>query len=312
MKWNPYIFEIRHLTSCMCENLEKLDKIICDSLGLQSSPYDYGHFLLFEGETSQTSISWVKLIHEILYYSDMDYGMKMKSEVFDAFFAKHTLKSSPRVTCMLPRLLDLLYDELNMYIIKVFPGDNPQILKNIHTREVILKNETGAFLCNEDGKLLSYYPSIEVLMDKPTEIENYPNCFYKPCIRAMKIPEGVTSFSSNFFRFGMIEEELILPNSLKTIGTDMDGCIFANTYIGHIAIPKSVEAIGVFAFGSSRIKELVYPDKIIESQYMRQFKDAIIDNLTIPKGVYCYLQRKRIKIEQLFVGWVKIKNYVVN
>ena len=312
MKWNPYIFEIRCLTSCLCENLEKLDKIICESLGLQSSPYDYGHFLLSEGGMDHISISWVKLIHEILYYSDMDYGMKMKSEVLDAFVAEHALKSSPRATRMLSRLLDLIYDELNMYIIKVFSGDNPQILKNIHTREVLLKNETGAFLCNEDGKLLSYYPSIEVLMDKPIGIEDYPNCFYKPCIRTMKVPEGVTGFSSNFFRSGMIEGELILPDSLKTIGTEMDVCVFANTYIGHLAIPKSVETIGVFAFGSSRIKELVYPNKIIESQHMRQFKDAIIGNLTIPEGVFGYLHRNKIEVEHLLIGCVKIENYAVS
>ncbi len=315
----PSTFEIRCRTTNKCVDLEELDKKICDFFALKYSANDYGHFLFSEGEMHQSSISWVGFIHTIVYYSDIDYGVRRKSEVLGAlaFVIEYAVKFPFRMMHILSQLLDLLYDELNMCIyVTVYPDEYDQLtLKNNYTHELLLKNETGAFLCDEGGKLLSYYPSIKALMDKTIvkEYYSYGASFYKPCIYVMKVPEGVTGFSRDFFRGGMINGELELPNSLKTIGTEMDDCVFADTYIGHITIPMSVESIGTYAFGNSKIVELFYPYRIIESQYLRQFKGASIDNLIISKDVSNYLHKNELRDEHLFYPYeAEIMNCIVH
>ncbi len=167
---------------------------------------------------------------------------------------------------------------------------------------MILENETGLFLCEENGKLLSYYPSIEVLMEKTKVREHYTygESYYKPSIHSLIIPEGITSFSREFFRGGYIAGTLELPSTLKTIGTEKDYCVFANTFIGRVVLPDSIESIGEFAFGNSKIEEFVYPDKIIEVQYARQFKGTSINKLLLPERVFDYLQAQGRRIESLF------------
>ena len=198
---------------------------------------------------------------------------------------------------------------------------NEMILKsdNNYTGEIILRNETGIFLCDENGKLLSYYPSIEVLTDEAVVRERYTygDSYYKPCIKTMIVPEGVTSFCRDFFRWGMIAGDLVLPSTLKRIGSygltyKEDDCVFANTSIGRIVLPDTIESIGIFAFGNSCIGELVYPNKIIESQYARQFKGAIINRLLIPQNVFDYLQAQSRSPEHLLnYGPNKISDCIV-
>lgn len=153
----------------------------------------------------QGSISWAGLIHEIVYWSDIDYGTRRKSEVLGAlvYVIKHTVHFPIRMIDVLSRLLDFIYDEQNMYLhVTVHPDkyDPSYLYKNIYAHKIILKNETGLFECNEGGKLLSYYPSIQVLMDKTEMREHYTygESYYKPSIHSLIIPEGITSFSREF------------------------------------------------------------------------------------------------------------------
>lgn len=179
---------------------------------------------------------------------------------------------------------------------------------------MILKNETGLFECDEEGKLLSYFPSIEVLMEKTKVRERYTygDSYYKPCIHSMIVPEGVTSFCRNFFRGGMIEGDLVLPQTLKVIGTEIDDCVFADSSIGRVILPNTIESIGVFAFGNSKIVEFVYPDMILELQYARQFKGASINKLLLPQRVFDYLQVHGRRIESLFNPFdTSISDYIL-
>lgn len=173
---------------------------------------------------------------------------------------------------------------------------------DLFVHKKILKNETGLFECDEEGKLLSYYPSIEVLIEKTEVREHYTygDAYYRPCIHSMIVPEGVTGFSRDFFRGGYISETLELPYTIKTIGSEEDCCVFADTSIGRLILPDSIESIGNFAFGNSKIEEVVYPKKIIEFQYARQFKGAKINRLLLPQNVFYYLQTQGHRPESLF------------
>ena len=301
-------FEIRSLHTHKCVDYSVLDKLICEKFSLKFSNEDYGHFPFHEAEMPQKSISWAGLIHTIVYYSDIDCGTRRKSEILGAliYVIKHAIHFPMRMIDILSRLLDFIYDEQKMYIyVSVHPDkyDPSYLYKNIYTHKMILKNETGLFECDEDGKLLSYYPSIKVLRDKTEVLERHAhwrNSYNRPCIHSMIVPDGVTSFCQDFFRGGMIDGDLVLPKTLKMIGTDMDDCVFANTYIGRIILPDSIETIGIFAFGNSEIEEFVYPDKIIELPYLRQFKGTKINRLLLSQNVFEYLQVQGRRIESLF------------
>lgn len=300
-------FEIRHLSTKECVDYEELDKLICEKFDLKYSNEDYGHFPFLEGEMHQESISWAGLIHEIVYWSDIDYGTRRKSEVLGAlvYVIKYAIRFPMRMIDVLSKLLDFIYDEQKMYIyVRMRPNecDPDYLYKNVYAHKQILKNETGLFECDEDGKLLSYYPSINVLMEK-TEVRErytYSDSYYRPCIHSMIVPEGVTSFCREFFRGGMIEGDLVLPQTVKVIGTEIDYSVFADSSIGRVILPNTIESIGVFAFGKSNIEELVYPDKIIELQYARQFKGTKINTLLLPQNIFDYLQVQGRRIESLF------------
>lgn len=312
-------FEIRHLSTKKCVDYEELDKLICEKFDLKFSNEDYGHFPFFEGEMHQESISWAGLIHEIVYRSDIDYGTRRKSEVLGAlvYVIKYAIRFPMRMIDVLSKLLDFIYDEQKMYIyVRMRPDeyDPDYLYKNVYAHKQILKNETGLFECDEDGKLLSYYPSINVLMEK-TEVRErytYSDSYYRPCIHSMIVPEGVTSFCREFFRGGMIEGDLVLPQTLKVIGTEIDYSVFADSSIGRVILPNTIESIGVFAFGNSNIEELVYPDKIIELQYARQFKGTKINTLLLPQNIFDYLQVQGRRIESLFNPFdTSISDYIL-
>lgn len=312
-------FEIRHLSTKECVDYEELDKLICEKFDLKYSNEDYGHFPFLEGEMHQESISWAGLIHEIVYWSDIDYGTRRKSEVLGAlvYVIKYAIRFPMRMIDVLSKLLDFIYDEQKMYIyVRMRPNecDPDYLYKNVYAHKQILKNETGLFECDEDGKLLSYYPSINVLMEK-TEVRErytYSDSYYRPCIHSMIVPEGVTSFCREFFRGGMIEGDLVLPQTLKVIGTEIDYSVFADSSIGRVILPNTVESIGVFAFGKSNIEELVYPDKIIELQYARQFKGTKINTLLLPQNIFDYLQVQGRRIESLFNPFdTSISDYIL-
>ena len=313
-------YEIRSLHTQKCVDYNELDKLICEKFSLKFSNEDYGHFPFHEDEMPQKSISWAGLIHATVYYSDIDYGTRRKSEILGAlvYVIKHAIHFPMRMIDILSRLLDFIYDEQKMYIyVSIHPDkyDPPYLYKNIYAHKMILKNETGLFECDEDGKLLSYYPSIEVLMEKNEVRERYTNwicSYYRPCIHSMIVPEGVTSFCKDFFRGGMIGGDLVLPKTLKMIGTDTEDCVFAETNIGRIILPDSIESIGIFAFGNSEIKEFVYPNKIIELQYLRQFKGTKINRLLLSQNVFEYLQVQGLPIESLFnPSDTKILDYIL-
>ena len=321
MSWST--FDIKCKVTNKGVDFNKLDTLVCDRFGLKNlNPFgedDYGHFPFEEGEMHQRSISWVGFIHSIIYYSDIDYGKRRKSEMLGAlaYVMEHCVKFPIRMIRVLSQLLDFLYDEQHLYIyVTVVPDeyDPDYLYKNVYAHKQILKNETGLFECDEDGKLLSYYPSINVLMEK-TEVRErytYRDSYYRPCIHSMIVPEGVTSFCREFFRGGMIEGDLVLPQTLKVIGTEIDDCVFADSSIGRVILPNTIESIGDFAFGKSNIEELVYPDKIIELQYARQFKGTKINKLLLPQNIFDYLQVQGRRIESLFNPFdTSISDYIL-
>lgn len=166
--------------------------------------------------------------------------------------------------------------------------DNDVFINQVNN-SVVYRNETGLYECNEHGMLMKYYPSVDNLLSEPVVREHYTfgDEYYSPCVKRMVIPEGVKSLRDEFFRGGLVENELILPSTLTSIGSHHDGCVLANTHLSKVVLPDSLEMIGTFAFGNSIIEELVYPQKMLDYPYLRQFKGSRIKHLFLPKDLFC-------------------------
>ncbi len=138
--------------------------------------------------------------------------------------------------------------------------------------KLILKSESGSFICNEQGVALEFEPAPENMLEER-------------CYKTMIVPEGVTGFASDFGNRITVTERFVLPETLMEIGDYKADAllssaqnIFAGCRLPTVIIPESVRYLGLYAFGGSRINTLCLPtdfkNKI--TPYNRQFKDAKI------------------------------------
>ena len=148
----------------------------------------------------------------------------------------------------------------------------------------VLYSDSGAFAIDENGIVQSFRPSD----DNPFIYENIPDeVWIQQSIRTLVVPDGVKGFCSEFMRGVWIKEKFILPDSLISIGSNsfdfghQQHSVFANSILPEVKIPSSVQTIGNFAFGGSRIKLLQLPVGL-QSPYGRQFKDSYIEELKLP------------------------------
>lgn len=285
-------FDIRKITDNSRADLNEVDKLICDEFGLEFSDKDYGHFFFTESEEElgafQKSISWAGLIHVIAYYSNINYGKASNYDIEAAMtwireYAVHFPHSAIVFTAKLVKFLK----EKGFYVFVNFHRDedrNSNEYTNSYNSHKILKNESGVFECNDEGKLLRFYPDSQNLLDEAKVRETYTfgKSYYKPCIHSLIIPEGVTSLEHEFFRGGLVQDVIQLPSTLVSLGDKWNPGVFSDSCLPEIVIPDNVNSIGEFAFGNSRIKSLRL-SRVFESEYLRQFKGAYIGTLFLPE-----------------------------
>ena len=199
-----------------------------------------------------------------------------KSDLFDYV---HKTDASEKINNSIRSILRDIYYSQNTPTEK----DNDVFINQVNN-SVVYRNETGLYECDEQGMLMKYYPSIDNLLGESVVREHYTfgDEYYSPCVKRMVIPEVVKSLRDEFFRGGLVENELILPSTL----TSIEYCVLANTHLSKVILPDSLEMIGGFAFGNSIIEELVYPRKIFDYPYLRQFKGSRIKHLFLPKELF--------------------------
>lgn len=204
-----------------------------------------------------------------------------KSDLFDYV---HKTDASEKINNSIRSILRDIYYSQNTPTEK----DNDVFINQVNN-SVVYRNETGLYECDEQGMLMKYYPSIDNLLGESVVREHYTfgDEYYNPCVKRMVIPEGVKSLRDEFFRGGLVENELILPSTLTSIGSHHERCVLANTHLSKVVLPDSLEMIGVFAFDNSIIEELVYPQKLLDYPYLRQFNGSRIKHLFLPKELFC-------------------------
>ena len=291
-------FCIREKESNHDANINVLDEMICkefDLTNLNPVADDYGYFVFpesqNEGFEGQESVSWVGLLHCIAYYSSIRYGKRSKNEIMGALHEMLTLAITfpPSTAPFMSRLLDFL-DSKGLYVFfeyttirKTLSADD-KIYINRKYHQMFISNESGVFECNDEGKLLRFYPDSQNLLDEAKVRETYTfgKSYYKPCIHSLIIPEGVTSLEHEFFRGGLVQDVIQLPSTLVSLGDKWNPGVFSDSCLPEIVIPDNVNSIGEFAFGNSRIKSLRL-SRVFESEYLRQFKGAYIGTLFLPE-----------------------------
>lgn len=84
-------FDIRRVSDNSIADINEVDKKVCEHFKMEYTEEDYGHFFftLEEYEKgrfghSQKSISWVGLLHVIIYHTEVDYGKKSVYELLGA------------------------------------------------------------------------------------------------------------------------------------------------------------------------------------------------------------------------------------
>lgn len=292
-------FTIRSSSDNNVVDLEDIDFLVRKEFSLQDDEFykPYGCFSFTEDEEEldgfQKLISWPGLIHTIVYYSKINYG---KSSVYDleaamAWVKEHAI-DFPHSAIVFTSKLAAFLQQRDMYVFVNFHRDedrNEHEYVNTYNSYKILRNESGVFECDNDGKLLRFYPETQNLLDetKVKEAYTFGKSFFKPCVHSLIIPEGVTAIREGFFSEGFVKDTILFPNTLCSIGNRADYNVFAGSRLPDIIIPDKVNMIGTFAFGNSIIKSVRF-SRVFECEYLRQFKGAYIETLYLPHE--CRLQ----------------------
>ena len=174
---------------------------------------------------------------------------------------------------------------MNFYPLGInYPENMDDRFINPSNEHQVLRSESGLFECDPEGKLIRFFPDPRNLLDEVVLRGEYAygtKAYYRPCVHTLFIPDGVTAFTREFFRYGYVENEISFPDSLVSLGSESDDCVFANTRLPKVTIPESVEMIGMFAFGNSTIDSVRFM-RLFKSDYLRQFKGASIETVYLP------------------------------
>ena len=143
-----------------------------------------------------------------------------------------------------------------------------------------LTSESGRFYLDDFGIVQRFEPA-----DSNPFVEFYDGLCGRH-IDTMIVPYGVKGFCDEFMRSVHVRVKFELPQGLVEIGKVEigDGCVFANCVIPSVVIPESVQEIGKFAFGLSRVGMLQLP-LVQHCPYARQFKDSQISVLRLPNAL---------------------------
>lgn len=295
-------FDIRKIAGNSQVDIYELDKLVREEFSLKDHEIDkpYGHFYFTESEEEldgfQKSISWAGLIHVIIYYSNINYG---KSSIYDieaaiAWVREHAIQLPNSALAFTTKLMRFL-KQRGYYVFVNFHRDeyrNSNEYVNTYNSYKILKNESGLFECDENGKLLEFYPDSRNLIDEAKIRETYTfgKSYYKPCVHSLVIPEGVTALEREFFSGGFVKDQIQFPQTLVSLGDKWNPGVFSNSCLPEIIISDNVCSIGEFAFGNSHIKSLRFT-RVPRCEYLRQLKGAYIGTLFLPKECLQLWQR---------------------
>ena len=138
--------------------------------------------------------------------------------------------------------------------------------------QVIYENESGIFICNEDGVLLRYEcsPQNRLELDDCEERFRFFGQDWQhenrkdKAIRKLVIPSGVKQLGSCSsacrkmgdisFEHYVVRDEIVLPDSLKIIGA----AVFQGAMLPEVKFSSSLSVIGAVSFFHAGISRLIF------------------------------------------------------
>ncbi len=224
-------FDIRWVKTHVVSDPDEVDRMVCEKFGLEAKEHDFGHYHVPEAKDpnerwNQESISWVGLLHCIVFYSNIGHGYRNTYEILGALEGLRQGIGSQIIIPKFPlsiisfvaKLLDFLQDH-GLYIYVNYNDsftDNNVYEDLTHTfRRKFYKTCSGYFECDEDGTLLRFYPDLSGNFITRTTT-NYWNKYPVIYLKHFKIPEGVTSFSYSFLKEGWTSENICFPDTFKS------------------------------------------------------------------------------------------------
>lgn len=288
-------FSIKRIADNSEVNMNEVDKMVCSEFNLEFTDKDYGHFYFTESKEElggfQKSISWAGLIHTIVYYSNIGHGYRDVFEILGALYetkygpgSQALLIMWPNSTFVFTANLLQFFKNNGLYVYVNYDVSTENLYENLlHSNSVyIFKSESGRFVCDLDGQLTDFFPDTNNLVN-PSDIEEMHMLnYFNPCLRSLVIPEGVKNLNKDFLKGGYVQNSVIFPKSLKSLGTVHTPGVFSQASLPNIDIPETITTIGPYAFAESKIKSLYIP-KMFRYEDTCQFKDAVIDKLLLPK-----------------------------
>ena len=148
-----------------------------------------------------------------------------------------------------------------------------------------LTSESGRFYLDEFGIVQLFEPA------DGNPFDEFYDGLCSRHVDTLIVPRGVKGFCGDFMRSVHVRVKFELPQGLVEIGTadvgkveNWVGGVFADCILPSVIIPESVQEIGAFAFGHSRIGTLQLP-LMQHCPYARQFKDSHVSVLRLPSAL---------------------------
>ena len=226
-------FSIRKIAENSIIDIDEIDSLVRDEFSLKDHDIDkaYGHFYFTESDKElggfQKSISWVRLIHSIIYYSNIGCGYR---DVYEILAALYETKNGPGSQVLLiqwpastfeftAKLIQFLKDN-GLYVYVEYDDSSPDAsCENLSHSKSILKSESGLFECDANGRLMNYYIDINII-DAPSIIEREQSFKHRVIsAQTIIIPEGITHVPCDFFRMDLVKGSIVYPKTLTALGS---------------------------------------------------------------------------------------------
>ena len=204
--------------------------------------------------------------------------IKREGYTFDGWYLDNT-----RITC-LADIPDSKGNSSQTYDVKAkwTPGDNPPdytIDSKTGTLTVNSKDGFPSFDYGRYAKKIIVSEGITEIPDNtfksfdmeeielPNTINTIGNAAFSGCdrLKSITIPEGVTEIKDNCFEVCRKMEEVVLPDSVVSIGTwafNEVGSYLSNGTGAKIRLSSQLQSIGQYAFYEANIAEINIPDSV--------------------------------------------------
>ena len=255
------------------------EKSYCDTV--EGGYEKVGDFLINGGKGDITIHSYIGHEENVVIPAEIN-GRKVKS------IAQYAIQYSPEMKT-------LTISEGVEKIASLFVNWAPNLVKvSLPTSAGLYSASSGSFHTGISG-FIQQCESLEVievpkenpylavvdgaLYDKSlTTLITYPAGSKTECV---KIPEGVTTISSDAFECNQYLKKVVFPDSVVEIDYwAFNGC----SALEEINIPKNCKLIGQFAFCGTSIKHIKIPATVVDAIFGESFMGSPVETIEVEEG----------------------------